>query len=62
MALSLAEKIQKAAPFHELRNNINRFLLGAYTIELYKLGVCQLPGSEDTHIHIYYRKRNQQVY
>ena len=35
MALSLSEEIQKASPFHELGNDVNGFLLGAYTIKLY---------------------------
>lgn len=62
MALSLSEEIQKAAPFHELSNNVKWLLLGAYTIKLYQLGVCQFPGSEDIHTQSYNRKRNQQVY
>lgn len=39
MALSLPEEVQKAAPFHELGDDVDGFLLGAYTIELYQLGV-----------------------
>lgn len=39
MALSLSEEIQKATPFHELSNDVDGFLLGAYTIELHQLGV-----------------------
>lgn len=35
MTLSLSEEIQKTAPLHELGNNVNRFLLGAYTVQLY---------------------------
>lgn len=35
MTLSLSEEIQKTAPFHELSNNVNWFLLGAYTIKLH---------------------------
>ena len=35
MALSLPEEIQKASPLHELSNNVNGFLLRAYTIKLY---------------------------
>lgn len=42
MALSLPEEIQKAAPFHELGNNVNGLLLGAHAVELYQLGVCQI--------------------
>lgn len=60
VALSLAEEIQKTAPFHELRNNVDRFLLGAYAIKLYELRVCQLPGREVMHTYSYYWKRNQQ--
>lgn len=49
MALSLPEEIQKAAPFHELGNDVNGLLLGAHAVELYQLGVCQLPrNKEDT--------------
>lgn len=40
MALSLSEEIQKAAPFHELGNYVDRFLLSAHAIELDQLGVC----------------------
>ena len=51
MALSLPEEIQKAAPFHELGNDVDGLLLGAYTIELYQLGVCQLPeGNRHTEL------------
>lgn len=35
MPLSLSEEIQKAAPLHELRNNVNWLLLGAYTVKLH---------------------------
>lgn len=62
MTLSLPEEIQKTAPFHELRNNVNWFLLGAYAIKLYQLRVCELPGREVMHTYGYYRKRNQQGY
>lgn len=40
MALSLSEEVQKAASFHELGDDVDGFLLGAYTIELNQLGVC----------------------
>ena len=35
MALSLPEEIQKAAPLHELSDNVNGLLLRANTIKLY---------------------------
>lgn len=34
MPLSLPEKIQKAAPLHELGDNVDGFLLGAYAVKL----------------------------
>lgn len=58
MALSLSEKIQKAAPFHELSHNVNRLLLGTDTIKLNQLGVCQFPGGEVTRTQL--GRRNQQ--
>lgn len=35
MTLSLSKKVQQAAPFHELRNNVDWLLLSAHTIELH---------------------------
>ena len=58
MALSLPEEIQKAAPFHELGHDVNGSLLGAYTIKLYQLRVCQFPGREVMQTHSYCRERN----
>lgn len=58
MALSLSEEIQKAAPFHELGHDVNGSLLGAYTIKLYQLRVCQFPGREVMQTHSYCRERN----
>lgn len=49
MALSLSEEVEKAAPFHELGDDVDGSLLGAYAIELYQLGVRELPGNEDRH-------------
>lgn len=40
MALSLSEEVQKTAPLHELSNDVDGLLLGAYAIELHQLGVC----------------------
>lgn len=60
MTLSLAEEIQKAAPFHEFGDNVEWFLLGAYTIKLYQLWVCQFPRREVMHTHSYESKRNHQ--
>lgn len=42
--LSLPEEIQKAAPLHELGDDVNGFLLRAHAIELHQLRVGQLPG------------------
>lgn len=57
MTLPLSEEIQKAALFHELGNDVNWSLLGAHTIKLHQLRVCQFPGREVVHTHSYYRKR-----
>lgn len=53
MALSLPEEIQKAAPLHELGDDVNGLLLGTHAVELYQLGVCQLPGNKDGHTESY---------
>lgn len=57
MALSLSEEVQKAAPFHELGDDVDGSLLGAYAIELYQLGVRELPGNEDRHIELPQEKK-----